>query len=83
MAPFTKEAGSASALMGALQMGFGALASALVGIMNNGTTLPLAATMAACALTGLIIQTIGRKKIQYRSRMEDVEEEAFELIEKF
>ncbi len=83
MAPFTKEAGSASALMGALQMGFGALASALAGILNNGTTLPLAAIMAACALTGLVIQTIGRKKILYRSRMEDVEEEAFEMIEKF
>ena len=83
MAPFTREAGSAAALMGSLQMGFGALASALVGVFNDGTSFPLAAVMAACALTGLVIQTIGRKRIAYRSRIEDVDEEAFELIEKF
>ncbi len=35
MAPFSKGAGSASALMGALQMGCGAIASALVGLFFN------------------------------------------------
>jgi MFS transporter, DHA1 family, multidrug resistance protein len=83
LAPFTKEAGSASALMGALQMGFGAVASALVGVINNGTTLPMTAVMAGCALLGLIILSIGRKRIEYKSRIEDVEEQAFELIEKY
>jgi MFS transporter, DHA1 family, multidrug resistance protein len=37
MAPFTKGAGSASALMGAFQMACGAIASALVGVFFNGT----------------------------------------------
>lgn len=83
LAPFTKEAGSASALMGALQMGFGALASALAGMINNGTTLPMTGIMACCALTGLIILSIGRKRIEYTPRMEDVEEQAFEQIEKY
>ncbi|CAN5451521.1 multidrug effflux MFS transporter [soil metagenome] len=83
LAPFTREAGSASALMGALQMGFGALASALVGIINNGTTLPMTGIMASCALLGLIILSIGRKRIEYASRIEDVEEQAFEQIEKY
>jgi MFS transporter, DHA1 family, multidrug resistance protein len=83
LAPFTKEAGSASALMGALQMGFGAIASALVGVINNGTTLPMTGVMAGCALLGLIILAIGRKRIEYKSRIEDVEEQAFELIEKY
>lgn len=83
LAPFTKEAGSASALMGALQMGFGALASALTGIINNGTTLPMTGIMAGCALIGLIILSIGRKRIAYTSRIEDVEEQAFEMIEKY
>lgn len=83
LAPFTKEAGSASALMGALQMGFGALASALVGMINNGTTLPMTGIMACCALLGLIILSIGRKRIEYASRIEDVEEQAFEQIEKY
>jgi DHA1 family bicyclomycin/chloramphenicol resistance-like MFS transporter len=83
LAPFTKEAGSASALMGALQMGFGAVASALVGLINNGTALPMTGVMASCALLGLVILNMGRKRIAYKSRMEDVEEQAFELIEKY
>lgn len=83
LAPFTREAGSASALMGALQMGFGALASALVGFINNGTTLPMTGVMAGCALLGLIILSLGRKRLAYKSRIEDVEEQAFEQIEKY
>jgi DHA1 family bicyclomycin/chloramphenicol resistance-like MFS transporter len=83
LAPFTKEAGSASALMGAMQMGFGAIASALVGFISNGTTLPMTGVMAGCALLGLIILSAGRKRIEYKSRIEDVEEQAFELIEKY
>ncbi|ULQ53195.1 multidrug effflux MFS transporter [Flavihumibacter fluvii] len=83
LAPFTKEAGSASALMGAMQMGFGALASALVGLVNNGTTLPMTGVMAGCALLGLIILALGRKRIEYASRIEDVEEQAFEQIEMY
>jgi MFS transporter, DHA1 family, multidrug resistance protein len=83
MAPFTKEAGSASALMGAMQMGFGAIASALVGMINNGTTLPMLAVMAGCALSALIILSFGRKRIEYASRIEDVDEQAFEQMEKY
>jgi DHA1 family bicyclomycin/chloramphenicol resistance-like MFS transporter len=63
MAPFTKEAGSASAVMGALQMGIGALASAMVGFFNNGTTLPLTAMLCGCAIAGLLILEMGRRKI--------------------
>ena len=83
MAPFTKEAGSASALMGAMQMGFGAIASALVGMINNGTTLPMLAVMAGCALLGFIILGIGRKRIEFNPRIEDVEEQAFDQIERY
>lgn len=83
LAPFTKEAGSASALMGAMQMGFGALASALLGLISNGTTLPMTAVMAGCALTGLIILSFGCKRIEYASRLEDVDEQAFEQIERY
>jgi DHA1 family bicyclomycin/chloramphenicol resistance-like MFS transporter len=69
--------------MGALQMGFGAIASALVAIINNGTTLPMTGVMAGCALTGLVVLSLGRKRLQYASRIEDVEEQAFEQIEKY
>ena len=59
MAPFKKEAGTASALMGAFQMGFGSLAAALVGFMSNGTSLPMTGVMAGCAVLGLTILLIG------------------------
>jgi len=83
LAPFDKDAGSAAAMMGALQMGFGALATALIGILNNGTDLPLASLMAGCALVGLLILTIGNKRLLVKAKLEDVEEQAFEQLERY
>lgn len=60
LAPFSKEAGSASALMGALQMGIGSLTAALVGYLANGTSLPMTGVMAGCAIMGLTIFSVGR-----------------------
>jgi len=82
MAPFTKEAGSASALMGALQMGFGSLASAVVGMLNAQTPLPMASVMATCTCIGLVILLAGRRKIRHQIRREDLKEETLDLIEK-
>lgn len=59
MAPFKKEAGTASVLMGAFQMGFGSLAAALVGYMSNGTSVPMTGVMAGCAVLGLTMLLIG------------------------
>lgn len=64
LVPFSKEAGSASALLGAIQMGIGSLAAALVGILSNGTSLPMTGVMAGCALLGLIIFRIGRVSLK-------------------
>ena len=83
MAPFSKGAGSASALMGALQMGLGAVASALVGALNNGTAIPVTAVMAACALLGFAILAIGQKKILSAPRSEDLQEQTLDLVEKY
>lgn len=83
MAPFTKGAGSASALMGAFQMACGAIASALVGLFFNGTAVPMAAIMAGCSIAGFIILMIGRKRIEYKARNEDVEQQCLEMIEKY
>jgi DHA1 family bicyclomycin/chloramphenicol resistance-like MFS transporter len=82
MAPFTKGAGSASALMGAFQMACGAIASALVGVFFNSTAVPMAAIMAACSSLGLVILLVGRKRMEYKARMEDVEQQCLEMIEK-
>lgn len=62
MAPFDKEAGSASALMGAVQMGFGALAAACVGLLNAATPLPMTGVMASCSLCALAILLAADRK---------------------
>ena len=56
LAPFAKQAGSASALMGTLQMGFGAVASAMVSLLNNGpaSPRPMTGIMMVCPILALI-----------------------------
>lgn len=68
LAPFSKEAGRASALLGALQMGLASLAAALVSVLSNGTSLPMTGVMAGCALTGLTIFGVGRWIIRSRNK---------------
>jgi MFS transporter, DHA1 family, multidrug resistance protein len=80
MAPFKKEAGTASALMGAFQMGFGSLAAALVGFISNGTSLPMTGVMACCATTGLCVFLLGKKIITRQASIELVKEEEVEMI---
>lgn len=48
--PFDESAGSASALLGSVQLGIGAMASVLVSILHNGTALPMVSVMAGCAI---------------------------------
>jgi len=62
LSPFSKQAGSASALLGSLQMACGALSSALVSYFHNETAIPMAVVMAACASLSLIIVLLGGKK---------------------
>jgi MFS transporter, DHA1 family, multidrug resistance protein len=83
MAPFTKGAGSASALMGAFQMACGAIASALVGVFFNGTAIPMATIMACCSCLGLVILLVGHRRMEYKARNEDVEQQRLEMIEKY
>jgi DHA1 family bicyclomycin/chloramphenicol resistance-like MFS transporter len=64
LAPFTRNAGTASALMGALQLGIGAISTALVSILNNGTAMPMAAVMCACAVGSFLVLMIGRRRIK-------------------
>jgi len=52
LAPFGKTAGSASALLGTIQYTLGASAGALVGMFQNGTTVPMIASMAVCGMVG-------------------------------
>lgn len=62
--PFTNLAGSASALLGSIQLGIGAIASILVSILHNNTSIPMVSIMAACAVTSFLILLIASKTQQ-------------------
>lgn len=59
LAPFSKNTGSAAALMGFLQMGIGAIVSSMVGLLSGTEMLPLVAIFAISSATALIILTMG------------------------
>jgi DHA1 family bicyclomycin/chloramphenicol resistance-like MFS transporter len=50
LAPYAREAGAASALMGALQSGLGMIAGVMISVFSNGTLLRLSTVMMVCAL---------------------------------
>jgi DHA1 family bicyclomycin/chloramphenicol resistance-like MFS transporter len=63
LAPFSKGAGTASALMGALQLGLGALASFSVSFFDSKSAAPMAGIMAGSTIVAFLILIIGRRKI--------------------
>jgi DHA1 family bicyclomycin/chloramphenicol resistance-like MFS transporter len=52
MGPHGRMAGNASALMGTLQFGIGAAVGGVLGVLQDGTALPMAALIAACGVAG-------------------------------
>jgi MFS transporter, DHA1 family, multidrug resistance protein len=62
MAPFSRNAGSASALLGFLQLGVGALVSAGVGLLNSRTSVPIVSLMSATTLIGVAILLFGQAR---------------------
>ncbi|MGA9638821.1 multidrug effflux MFS transporter [Flavobacterium sp.] len=63
LAPFTKNTGSASALMGAIQLGLGALASYAVSIFVIESITPMVVIMMSTTITALIILQLGKRTI--------------------
>ena len=64
MAPFAKNAGSASALMGAIQLGLGALASFAVGVFVKNSVAPMVFIMTATTIIAFIVLNIGKRFIK-------------------
>ena len=58
MAPQGRAAGSASAVIGTLQFGMGAVTGALVGALHNGTAVPMALIIAACGVLGFLARRL-------------------------
>lgn len=64
MAPFAKNAGSASALMGAIQLGLGALASFAVGVFVKDSVAPMVLIMTVTTIIAFIVLNIGKRFIK-------------------
>jgi DHA1 family bicyclomycin/chloramphenicol resistance-like MFS transporter len=64
LAPFSRNAGSASALMGAIQLGLGALASFAVGVFVKNSLVPMVVIMTVTTLLALLILIIGKRNIK-------------------
>lgn len=80
LAPFAKNAGSASAMLGTIQMSIGTLSSALVSVLANNTAFPMTGVMACCALISFCILLKGRRIIRYKTNAEEIKEETAEMI---
>jgi DHA1 family bicyclomycin/chloramphenicol resistance-like MFS transporter len=66
LAPFSKNAGTASALLGAVQLGLGALATVGISFFNSHSAVPMAGIMEVSSLIALVILIAGRKKIAHK-----------------
>ena len=66
LAPFSRNAGSASAMLGFLQMGLGTVASIGVGLLKAQDLLPVAAMFAGSGLLALTIFSLGTRHIRRR-----------------
>jgi len=63
LAPFSNNAGTAAALMGAIQTGIGALASVGIGLLNTHSVVPMLAIMTAFSISAFFVLLIGRRRI--------------------
>jgi DHA1 family bicyclomycin/chloramphenicol resistance-like MFS transporter len=63
LVPFDHNIGSASAMLGFLQIGVSGLASASVGVFDSHTMMPVALILAATSWIGFAILLIGKRRI--------------------
>ena len=73
LAPFTRHAGSAAALMGSFRMGMGGLVSAAVSVLHNNTAIPMVIVMSLCAIGGLSVLLLSKRATRLA---EDLSEES-------
>ena len=59
--PFTRNVGSASAIMGSTMMISGAVATGLVSYLHNGTAIPMTLMTALCPSAAFILMTTGER----------------------
>jgi MFS transporter, DHA1 family, multidrug resistance protein len=80
LAPFTKNAGTAAALLGAFQMAIGTFVSIVVSMFKSRSAIPMAGLMAAAAIIAFLILMIGKRAIPEPVESNPENEEANFLI---
>ena len=80
LALFGRTAGTASALMGGIQMSIGALTSSIVSFLNDHTALPMTGIMACCALVALVVLVSGDRSIRRQATRAQVLDESADMI---
>jgi DHA1 family bicyclomycin/chloramphenicol resistance-like MFS transporter len=71
LAPFDHNIGSASAMLGFLQIGVSSIASASIGICDSHSLLPVVLILAATSWMGLAILVVGRRKLAHLRFVEE------------
>jgi MFS transporter, DHA1 family, multidrug resistance protein len=66
LAPFAKNAGTASSLMGAIQMGLGSLISVFISLFEKPSVTPLAIAFVASSVLSLTVFKLGSRQIKYQ-----------------
>ncbi|WP_163407168.1 multidrug effflux MFS transporter [Flavobacterium ajazii] len=66
IAPFAKNAGSASALMGAIQLGIGAFVSFTIGVFVKDSVVPMVIIMTITTILAFIILNVGKRFIKQK-----------------
>ncbi len=79
IAPFSKNAGTAASLMGALQMTVGTLVSIIVSQFKSRSSIPMAGLMFTAAALAFIILVLGERRITEQVD-EEVEEEKKDVL---
>ena len=74
LAPFARNAGSASALMGAIQLGLGAFASFAAGVFVRNSILPMIVIMTISTILALIILFLGKRNLKKTTTTSDNDE---------
>jgi DHA1 family bicyclomycin/chloramphenicol resistance-like MFS transporter len=71
MAPFDRNIGSASAMLGFLQVGVSSIASASIGFFDSQSVTPIAFILALSSCLGFVILVVGKRKIPQLKFLEE------------
>jgi DHA1 family bicyclomycin/chloramphenicol resistance-like MFS transporter len=66
LTPFAKNAGTASSLMGAIQMGLGSMISVFISLFEKPSVTPMAIAFTASSVLSLMVFKLGSRQLKYK-----------------